>query len=62
MGIMMSISLNLSIYNCGTREPFDSRTKQVEYVGKVIWENTFRQRALERSVHVIGLNKFKIKQ
>lgn len=61
-GIMMSISLNLSIHNCKTREPFNSRTKQVEYVGNVIWENTLRQRALERSAHVIGLNKFKIKQ
>lgn len=37
-------------------------TKHVEYVGNLIWENTFRQRALERSAHMIGLNKFKIKQ
>lgn len=59
---MMSFSLNLSIHNSRTREPFDSRTKQVEYVGNVIWENTLRQRALERSVHVISLNKFEIKQ
>lgn len=62
MGIMTSISLNLSIPNCRTREPFDSRTKQVDYVGNVIWENTLRQRVLKRSVHVISLNKFKIKQ
>lgn len=62
MGIMSSISLNLSIHNCRTREPFDSRTKQVECVGNVIWENTLRPRALEMSAHVIGLNKFKIKQ
>uniref|UniRef100_A0A663N5C7 Solute carrier family 12 member 8 n=1 Tax=Athene cunicularia TaxID=194338 RepID=A0A663N5C7_ATHCN len=33
-----------------------------EYIRNIIWENTFRQRALERSVHVIGLNKSKIKQ
>lgn len=61
MGIMTSISLNLSIRNCKTREPFDSGSKQVEYVRNVIWENTLRQRALKRSVHVMGLNKFKIK-
>lgn len=59
---MTSVSSNLSIHNCGTREPFDSRAKHIEYVGNIIWENTFRQRALERSVHMIGLNKFKIKQ
>lgn len=62
MGIMTSISLNLSIQNCKTREPFDSRSQQVEYVRNVIWENILRQKALKRFVHVIGLNKFKIKQ
>lgn len=59
---MMSVPSDLSIHNCGTREPFDSTAKHFEYVGNIIWENTLRQRALERSVHVIGLNKFKIKQ
>lgn len=48
MGIMTSISLNLSIHNCKTREPFDSRSQQVEYVGNVIWENILRQKAFKK--------------